>query len=70
MTAPKPSAGRTSLAVNATFFGGLVGYSIQRASGSEDPRLLYPLLAVGAGGGLVSSILVAEELLDRWQRVN
>lgn len=61
LTAPKASAGRTSLAVNATLFGGLVGYSIQRASGSEDPRLLYPLLAVGAGGGLVSSILVAEE---------
>lgn len=60
-TAPKLSAGRTSLAVHATMFGGVVGYSIQRASGSEDPRLLYPLLAVGAGGGLVSSILVAEE---------
>ncbi len=61
LTYPATSAGRTSLAVNATLFGGLLGYSIQRASGSQDPRLLYPLLAVGAGGGLVTSILVAEE---------
>ncbi|MDI1444894.1 hypothetical protein [Polyangium sp. 6x1] len=61
LTYPAKSAGRTALAVNATLFGGLLGYSIQRASGSEDPRLLYPLLAVGAGGGLVTSILVAEE---------
>jgi len=61
LTSPAPSAGRFTLALNTTLFGGLVGYSIQRASGSEDPRLLYPLLAVGAGCGLVSSILVAEE---------
>jgi hypothetical protein len=61
LTSPAPSAGRFSLALNTTLFGGLVGYSIQRASGSEDPRLLYPLLAVGAGCGLVGSILVAEE---------
>ena len=61
LTYPAKSAGRTALGVNATLFGGLLGYSIQRASGSEDPRLLYPLLAVGAGGGLVMSILAAEE---------
>jgi hypothetical protein len=61
LTSPAPSTGRFTLALNTTLFGGLVGYSIQRASGSEDPRLLYPLLAVGAGCGLVSSILVAEE---------
>ncbi len=61
LTVPARSAGKTALAANATLAGGLIGYSIQRASGSEDPRLLYPLLAVGAGGGLVASILVAEE---------
>ncbi|MDI1482023.1 hypothetical protein [Polyangium sp. y55x31] len=61
LTYPAKSAGRTALAVNATLFGGVLGYSIQRASGSEDPRLLYPLLAVGAGGGLVMSVLAAEE---------
>jgi hypothetical protein len=58
---PTRSVGKTALAVNGTIFGGLIGYSIQRASGSDDPRLLYPLLAVGAGGGLVASVLVAEE---------
>jgi hypothetical protein len=61
LTVPARSAGKTPLAVNGMFFGGLIGYSIQRASGSDDPRLLYPLLAVGAGGGLVASMLVAEE---------
>jgi hypothetical protein len=61
LTVPTTSVGKTALAVNATLFGGLIGYSIQRASGSEDPRLLYPLLAVGAGGGLVASVLAAEE---------
>lgn len=61
LAVPARSVGKTALAVNGTLFGGLIGYSIQRASGSEDPRLLYPLLAVGAGGGLVASVLVAEE---------
>lgn len=58
---PARSAGRAMLAVNATLYGGLVGYSIQRSSGSDDPRLLYPLLAVGAGIGLGGSIIIAEE---------
>ncbi|HEY4117340.1 MAG TPA: hypothetical protein VGM56_05770, partial [Byssovorax sp.] len=49
------------LMVNATVLGGLVGFSIQKASGSSDPRLLYPLLAVGAGIGLGSSLLITEE---------
>lgn len=61
LTVPARSVGKTALAANGTLFGGLIGYSIQRASGSDDPRLLYPLLAVGAGGGLVASVLVAEE---------
>lgn len=61
LTVPMRSVGKTALAANGTLFGGLIGYSIQRASGSDDPRLLYPLLAVGAGGGLVASVLVAEE---------
>lgn len=58
---PARSAGRTSLLANATLLGGLAGYSVQRSSGSDDPRLLYPLLAVGAGVGLGASILIAEE---------
>ncbi|MEZ4309638.1 MAG: hypothetical protein R3F14_16505 [Polyangiaceae bacterium] len=55
------SEGRTVLAVNATVFGGMMGFSVERASGSDDPRLLYPLLAVGAGVGLGASLLVASE---------
>jgi hypothetical protein len=47
--------------VNSTLYGGLVGFSIQKSSGSDDPRLLYPLLAVGAGIGLGGSIILAEE---------
>lgn len=62
--APAPSAatpGRISLMANATLFGGLLGYSIQRGSGSEDPRLLYPLLIVGAGVGLGASLVATGE---------
>ncbi|MFT3766720.1 MAG: hypothetical protein QM820_14580 [Minicystis sp.] len=55
------SPGRISLMANATLFGSLVGYSIQRASGSNDPRLLYPLLAVGAGVGLGASFVASGE---------
>jgi hypothetical protein len=55
------SEGRAILAANATVFGGLLGFSVERASGSSDPRLLYPLLAVGAGVGLGASLLIADE---------
>lgn len=61
LAAEARSEGRLTLAVNATLYGGLVGYSIQRASGSDDPRLLYPLMAVGAGVGLGGSLIVAGE---------
>lgn len=58
---PLRSQGRATLAVNAAAFGAYSAFSIQRASGSEDPRLLYPLLAVGTGVGIGSALLVAEE---------
>jgi hypothetical protein len=61
LTTPARSAGKATLLVNATLYGGLVGFSVQRASGSDDPQLLYPLLAVGAGIGLGASVIVAEE---------
>ncbi|MEJ7732918.1 MAG: hypothetical protein WKG00_27445 [Polyangiaceae bacterium] len=61
LATPARSAGRATLVVNATIFGGLAGYSVQRSSGSDDPRLLYPLLAVGAGVGLGGSMIVSEE---------
>lgn len=61
LATPAKSAGRAVLVLNATAFGGVAGYSLQRSSGSDDARLLYPLLAVGAGIGLGGSIIVAEE---------
>jgi hypothetical protein len=58
---PQRSPGRAVLAANAALFGAFMAFSVQRASGSEDPRLLYPLLTLGTGVGLGSALLVAEE---------
>ena len=64
------SQGRAVLALNAAVVGGYVGFSLQRASGSDDARLTYPLVALGAGIGLGASMLVADEwditLGDAW----
>ncbi|MBW2454000.1 MAG: hypothetical protein JRI68_05805 [Deltaproteobacteria bacterium] len=61
LVAPANSAGRAVLAVNGTIFGGYVGLSLQRSAQSDDPRLLYPLMGVGAGVGLGAAIIVADE---------
>jgi len=58
---PLRSPGRAVLAANAALFGGYVAYSIQQASGSSDPRVLYPLLALGTGIGLGGALLVSDE---------
>ena len=55
------SPGRAVLALNGAAFGGYVGYSVQRASGSRDVRLTYPLTALGTGVGLGASLIVADE---------
>lgn len=55
------SQGRAVLAANAALFGAFTAYGVQRASGSEDPRLLYPLITLGTGIGLGGALLVAEE---------
>jgi hypothetical protein len=55
------SPGRALLALNGGLFGGYVGYSLQRASGSTDPRVLYPLLALGTGIGVGTALLVSDE---------
>ncbi len=60
-TTPPHSGGRAVLAVNAALFGGFTSFSLQRSSGSTDPRVLYPLLALGAGVGVGSALLVADE---------
>lgn len=56
-----PSDGEAVLALNTTLFGGYVGFTAHRASGSDDTRLLYPLVALGAGVGLGSAMLIADE---------
>ncbi len=58
---PLRSQGRAVLAANAALFGAFMAFSVQRASGSEDPRLLYPLLTLGTGVGIGSALLVAGE---------
>jgi hypothetical protein len=61
MVTPARSVGRAVLALNGALFGAFVGYSVQRSSGSDDPRLLYPLMALGTGVGLGASAIVTEE---------
>jgi hypothetical protein len=67
---PARSQGRSVLALNSAFFGGFIGYSVQSGSGSDDQRLLFPLIALGTGLGLGASTIVAEEwdvgLGDAW----
>lgn len=55
------SDGRAILALNTVLYGGYIGFTVQRASGSTDNRLVYPLVALGAGLGLGASMLVADE---------
>ncbi len=58
---PLRSQGRAVLAVNSGLFGGFAAFSVQRASGSDDPRVLYPLLALGTGIGIGAALLAADE---------
>jgi hypothetical protein len=64
------SEGRATLAVHAAVLGGFVGYALQKSSGSDDVRLTYPLLALGAGIGVGGALIVADEwdvrLGDAW----
>lgn len=67
---PARSDGRGVLAVSSALLGGFTGYWLQRASGSDDARVTYPLTALGAGIGLGASMLAADEwditLDDAW----
>ncbi len=58
---PPRSQGRAVLAVNSALFGGFSAFSLQRSSGSDDPRVLYPLLALGTGIGIGAALLVTDE---------
>lgn len=55
------SRGRPILAASTTLFGLYAALSIHKSSQSDDPRLLYPLLALGSGLGLGASLLAADE---------
>ena len=55
------SDGSSVLALSAAIYGGFVGYSLQVTSGSNDARLTYPLIAVGAGMGAGAAMLAARE---------
>lgn len=59
--AAPPSTGKPVLALNGAVLGGYFGFAMQRASGSTDSRLVYPLVALGTGLGLGASLLVADE---------
>ncbi len=55
------STGRAVLAVNGGIFGGYMAYSIELASNSTDPRVLYPLLLLGTGLGVGTALLIGDE---------
>lgn len=55
------SRGRPVLAASSTLFGLYTAFAIHRVAGGDDPRLLYPLLALGSGIGLGSALLAADE---------
>lgn len=59
--AAPPSSGSAVLALHGAILGGYVGLTIEKASGSSDARLVYPLMALGTGLGLGASLLVADE---------
>jgi len=55
------SRGRPVLAASSTLFGLYTAFAIHSVAGGDDPRLLYPLLALGSGIGLGASLLAADE---------
>ncbi len=61
VTAPLRSQGRAVLAVSGGLFGAFTAFSLEQAGGSSDPRVLYPLLAVGTGIGIGAALLAADE---------
>ncbi|HEX7603984.1 MAG TPA: hypothetical protein VF316_20345, partial [Polyangiaceae bacterium] len=59
------SPGRAIFAANGALFGGFLAFSLQQSAISEgsasDPRVLYPLLLLGAGVGLGGTLLASTE---------
>jgi hypothetical protein len=61
LATPSRSPGRAVLATNGALFGGFIGYSLVRSTGSSDPRVLYPLLTLGTAVGIGAALLASEE---------
>lgn len=55
------SQGKGVLALTGAVWGGAIGYSLQRSSGSDDPRLTYPLILLGSGLGLGAAMVASDE---------
>jgi hypothetical protein len=55
------SAGRAVLAVHGAVFGAFAAFALERAGGASDPRVLYPLLALGSGVGIGTALLASAE---------
>lgn len=55
------SPGKPVMAAAGAVYGGYLGYTLQRAGGSEDTRLAYPMIALGAGIGIGAALLASEE---------
>src|SRR5690606_19141620 len=61
--APVRSAdgGALTLAAFGASLGAFTGLGVHLATGADDPRILYPMIATGAGVGLGGALLVAGE---------
>lgn len=55
------SQGKATLATHGAALGGYFGFALENAGGDVDTRLVYPLVALGAGVGLATALIVAEE---------
>lgn len=55
------SQGKATLATHGAALGGYFGFALESAGGDVDTRLVYPLIALGAGVGLATALIVAEE---------
>jgi hypothetical protein len=64
------SEGQALFAANGAIIGGYLGFALEHIGGGSDPRLLYPVIALGAGVGVGTSFVVAGEwdvsVADAW----
>lgn len=53
--------GRAYLAATGAAVGGYTGYALEHITGSNNPRVIYPLMTLGAGVGVAASLVAADE---------